>query len=78
MLIHCLLHFLPEMIIQETLQDYSTSISICGRLIMCNLQFPDNIGLLGSSNAELQDLTYILVDRARAYRMEVNTEKKQD
>ena len=61
---------------QETLHDHHTSISIGGRPI-CNLHFADDIDLTGGSNGELQDLINRLVDRARAYRMEVSTEKNK-
>ena len=57
-----------EKIMQETLHDNYTSISIGGRLI-CNLRIADDIDLTRGSNAELQDLTNRLVDRATAYRM---------
>jgi hypothetical protein len=65
-----------ERIIQETLQDHHTSISIGGRSL-CNLRFADDIDLMGGSNEELQDLTNKLVDRANAYGMEVSTEKSK-
>ena len=39
------------------------------------LQSATDIDLMGSSNGELQDLTNRLVDKARAYGMEVSTEK---
>ena len=55
---------------QGTLQDYYTS-------IQCNLQFADDIHLMGGSNGELQDLTNRLVDRAKVYRFKVSTEKRQ-
>ena len=63
-----------EKIMQERLHDHHISISIGGRST-CNLQFADDIDLMGSSNGELQDLTNRLVDRATAYEMEVCTEK---
>ena len=44
---------------------------------MWNLQFADDIDLMESSNGELQDLTSRLVDKARAYGMEVSTEKSK-
>ena len=50
-----------------------TSISI-GHRPICNPRFADDIDLMGGSNGELQDLTGRLVDRARAYGMEVSTE----
>ena len=41
------------------------------------LQSATDIDLMGSSNGELQDLTNRLVDKARAYGMEVSTEKSK-
>ena len=61
---------------QETLHDNYTSISIGGRLI-CNLRIADDIDLTRGSNAELQDLTNRLVDRATAYGIEVSTDKSK-
>ena len=54
-----------EKIIQERLHDHHTYISI-GDRPKCNLQFADDIDLMGGSNGELQDLTDRLVDRATA------------
>ena len=54
-----------EKIMQETLNDHHTSISIGGRPI-CNLVFADDIDLMSVSCGELQDLTNRLVDRATA------------
>ena len=65
-----------ERIIQETLQDHHTSISIGGRSL-CNLRFADDIDLMGGSNEELKDLTNKLVDRASEYGMEVSTDKSK-
>ena len=53
-----------EKIMQETLHNHHTSISIGGRPI-CNLRFADDFDLMGGSYDELQDLTKRLVDRAR-------------
>ena len=63
-----------EQIMQEALHGHHTSISIGGRPI-CNLRFADDIDLMGSSNGELQDLTNRLVDKAKAYGMELSTQK---
>ena len=41
---------------QETLCDHHTVVFLGGRPT-CNLQFADDINLMGSSNGELQDLT---------------------
>ena len=65
-----------EKIEQETLHDHHTSIFIGGRPI-CNLRFADDTDLRGGSNGELQDLTNRLVNRARAYGMEVGTVKSK-
>ena len=71
-----LFNLFPEKIIQETLHDYHTSIFFGGRPI-CNLRFADDIDLMSGSHCELQDLTNRLVNRARAYGMEVTTEKRK-
>ena len=63
-----LFNLFPVKITKETLHDHHTSISI-GRRPICNLQFADNIDLMGGSSGELQDLTNRLVDRAKAYGM---------
>ena len=65
-----------EKIMQETLEDHVTSISIGGRPI-CNLRFADDIDLMGGSNNELQDLTNKLANRAGAYGMEISAEKSK-
>ena len=57
---------------QETLHNHHTSISISGWPI-CILQVADDIDFMGGSNFELQDLTNRLVERVRAYGMEVGT-----
>ena len=57
-----------EKIMEETLHDHHTSISIGGRPTY-NLRFADDIDLMGGSSGELQDLTNRLVDRAKAYGM---------
>ena len=55
---------LLEKIMQETLHNHHTSISIGGRP-MCNLQLA-NIDLLRCSNGELQDLTNRLVHKSNS------------
>lgn len=55
---------------QETVQDYNTTISIGGRPI-CNLRFTDDIDFMGDSENKLQDLTTRLAEKARAYVTEV-------
>ena len=57
-----------EKIMQETLHDHHTSISIGGRP-KGNLQFANDIDLMGGSNGECQDLTNRLVGRGTAYGM---------
>ena len=71
-----LFNLFPEKIMQETLHDHNTPISISGRPI-CNLRFADDIDLMGGTNGELQDLTNRLVDKERAYGMEGSTEKSK-
>ena len=71
-----LFNLFQEKIMQETLHDHHKSISIGGRPI-CNLQFADDIDVMGGSNGEFQDLTNRLVDRATAYKMTVNAEKSK-
>ena len=61
---------------QETLQDFNTTVSI-GRKPICNLCFVDNIDLTGGSESELQELTTRLDEQARAYGMEVSSEKSK-
>ena len=61
---------------QKTLHDHHTSTSVGGKPLG-NPRFADNIDLVGSSTGELQDLTNTLADRARAYGMEVSTEKSK-
>ena len=65
-----------EKIMQETLHDLHTAISIVGRPIW-NLRFADDKDLTVGSKGELQDLTNKLGDRAMAYGMEVSTEKRK-
>ena len=65
-----------EKIMQDTLQDYHTSITMGGRYI-CNLRFADDIDLLGGKNHELQDITDKLVVSAGAYSLELSTEKSK-
>ena len=60
----------------ETLHDHHTPTSI-GRRPICNLRFEYDIDLMGGSSGELQDLTNRLVDAAKAYGMEVSTEKRK-
>ena len=65
-----------EKIMQETLHNHITTISIGGRPV-CNLRFADDIDLMGGSNAELQDLTNKLASRAGAYGMEISSAKSK-
>ena len=65
-----------ERIMQDTLSEHSTSISVGGRSV-CNLRFADDIDLMAGSNEELQDLTNRLTNSANAYGMEVSAEKSK-
>ena len=65
-----------ERIMQETLHNYTTTISI-GDKPICNLCFADNINLMTGSNSELQELTNKLVATASAYGMEISTVKSK-
>ena len=65
-----------ELIMQKTLHDHHTSISIGGRLIR-NPRFAADIDLMDGSNGELEDLTNRPVDRGWAYGMEVSKEKSK-
>ena len=70
------IQLIPRKIIQETLHYHHTSISI-GERPTCNLQFANDIDVMGSSNGELTDLINRLVKIATAYEMEVSTEKSK-
>ncbi len=61
---------------QETLNDFHTSMSIGGRPL-CNLRFAEGIELMGGSEAELQNLTTRLEEAAGAFGMEVSSEISQ-
>ena len=65
-----------DKIMQETLHDHHTSISIGGRPT-CNLRFADDIDLMGGSSGELEVLTNSFVGRAVAYGMEVSGENSK-
>lgn len=65
-----------ERIMQETMDDHPTTISIGGRPL-CNLRFADDIDLMAGNNTELQDLTNRLVKCAKVYGMEVSHEKSK-
>ncbi|KAH3719766.1 hypothetical protein DPMN_062638 [Dreissena polymorpha] len=52
-----------ERIIQETLQDRHTSISI-GDIPVSNLKFTNGIGLMGGTSSELKNLNNILYEKA--------------
>ena len=45
--------------------------------LVAGLRFVEDIELMGGSSGELQDLTKRLVDKVRAYGMEVSTEKSK-
>ena len=61
---------------RDTLHNFESSISIGGRTIS-NLRFTDDIDLMGGSNNELQKLTDRLSNSAKAYGMEVSSEKSK-
>ena len=65
-----------ERIMQETLENYNSTVSIGGRQIS-NLRFADDIDLMAGSNDDLQVLTDRLVTCASAYGMEVSAEKSK-
>ena len=65
------LNLFLETVMQETLHVYHISIALR------NLRFADDIDIMGGSNAELQYLTNSLVDRERAYGMEISPEKSK-
>ena len=71
-----LFNLFVERIMQETLNDHHTSVSIDGRSI-CNQRFADDIDIMGGTNGILQDLTSRLVNRATPFGMEVSTEKRK-
>ena len=58
---------------QETLNDFHTSISIGGQPL-CNLHFAYDINLHGKSAAELWDLTTTQEITVGTYGMEIRTE----
>ena len=53
---------------QDTFQDFNTTVSIGGRPI-CNLRFADDVDLMGGSESELQGLTTRLQNKASYYEM---------
>ena len=61
---------------RETLQDFTSTVSIGGRKVN-NLRFADDIDLMGGSVQELQDLTDRLITSLGAYGMEVSSEKSK-
>ena len=71
-----LFYLFLERIMQETLHDHTTTISISGRLI-CNLCFADNIDLKAGSNSELQEHTNKLIATVGAYGMEISMVKSK-
>ena len=65
-----------ERIMQDTLEDHASSISVGGRQFS-NLRFADDIDLMAGSNQELQDLTTSLEHSSGAFGMEVSSEKSK-
>ena len=71
-----LFNFFLEKIMQETLHDHHTSISI-GVRSLCNLQFADDIDFMGGRMMNFTTSPTIFVDRATAYGIELSTEKRK-
>ena len=65
-----------EQIMINTLDEYTSTISIGGRKIS-NLRFADDIDLIAGSNTELQDPTNRLVESSKAHGMEISQEKSK-
>ena len=65
-----------EQIMINTLDEYTSTISIGGQKIS-NLRFADDIDLIAGSNTELQDLTNRLVESSKAHGMEISQEKSK-
>ena len=65
-----------EQIMINTLDEYTSTISIGGRKIS-KLRFADDIDLIAGSNTELQDLTNRLVESSKAHGMEISQEKSK-
>ena len=65
-----------ERIMQETLHNHTTTISIGGRPI-CNVHFVGNIDLMAGSNSKLQELTNKLIATASVCGMEISTVKSK-
>ena len=60
-----------EQIMQETLHNHKSTISVGGRIIN-NLRFADDIDLIAGTNSELQELTNRLSEASKDYGMEVS------
>ena len=65
-----------EKIMQDTILDHHTSISIGGRRLS-SLCFASDTDLMAGSNNEIQVLTTKLIDSAGAYGMGVSKEKSK-
>jgi hypothetical protein len=61
---------------QETLDNFESSISIGGRHVN-NLRFVDDIDLIAGSESELQELTTKLETVTKNYGMEINIDKSK-
>ena len=72
----CLFNLFLEQIMMDALEGFEGTVSIGGRKIS-NLRFADDIDLLAGSRKELRDLTTRLDDVAKAYGMEISTEKSK-
>ena len=65
-----------EQIMQETLHNHKSAISVGGRIIN-NLRFADDIDLIAGTNSELQELTNRLSEASKDYGMEVSKKKSK-
>ena len=65
-----------EQIMQETLHNHKSTISVGGRIIN-NLRFADDIDLIAGTNSELQELTNRFSEASKDDGMEVSKEKSK-
>jgi len=70
----CLFNILAEMLMRETLDGFKGGLQIGGRMIT-NLRYADDIILLATSEAELQELVDRLDRISRKYRLLINVDK---
>ena len=76
MLSPVLFNIFLEQIMQETLHNHKSTISV-GGMIINNLRFADDIDLIAGTNSELQELTNRLSEASKDYGMEVSKEKSK-